>query len=441
MRRTWVIAWREYRASVRTKAFVISLVLMPVLMFGALAVPKLMRGRVDLEDKRVLVADATARLLPRLQQAAEARNRLEVIDRKTGRQVEPRFVISAAPAPVLTDAQRFELSQRIRKGELHAFAEIDPTVFEPAALPGSKPVAERSRVRLHLIAAPTGGLARWFIRATNQAVQIERLRDAGLDPLLVARATAPVAVDSLGLYTQAADGTIGSGDERSRDAAMFMPIGVVFLVFLALMMSQTMLQSTLEEKQQRIAEVLLGSVRPHELMLGKVLGSAGVSLTTMVIYLLGSAWVLHENGLSSLLRQGLLTAVLLFPVVGVLLYGAIFGAVGAACSELKDAQSYLLPVLMVLVFPVMIWWKILEEPTGTFATGLSFVPFWTPILMPLRLAATEAIPLWQPALGLAATLLTAMLMVWAGGRVFRVGLLLQGKPPRPLQLLGWILRG
>ena len=216
---------------------------------------------------------------------------------------------------------------------------------------------------------------------------------------------------------------------------------MVFLVFLALMMSQTMLQSTLEEKQQRIAEVLLGSVRPWELMLGKVLGSAGVSLTTMLIYVAGSVWMLDQYGLSSLLRQGLLTAVLVFPVVGVLLYGAIFGAVGAACSELKDAQNFVLPVLLVMLLPMMIWWKVLEEPTSAFATALSFVPMWTPILMPLRLAATEAVPLWQPIAGLVVTLLFALVAVWAGGRVFRVGLLLQGKPPRPMQLLGWILRG
>jgi ABC-2 type transport system permease protein len=439
MRRTWVIARREYRASVRSKAFVISLVLMPVLMFGALAIPKLMRGRVDVEDKKVLVADATGRLLPLLVQAAELRSRTEVLDPRTGRQVEPRFLISPAPTATLTDQQRLELSQRIREGDLHAFAEIDASVLKPAARPGSPPA--RPAVRLHLNAALGGGLSRWLRRTTSQVVQIERLRDAGLDPLLVARATAPVPVESLGLYTRSADGTIGSGDERSREAALFVPIGVVFLVFLALMMSQTMLQSTLEEKQQRIAEVLLGSVRPHELMLGKVLGSAGVSFTTMVVYLLGSAWVLHENGMSSLLRQGLLTAVLVFPVVGVLLYGSIFGAVGAACSELKDAQSYLLPVLMVLMFPLMIWWKVLEEPQSGFATALSFIPLWTPILMPLRLAATEGVPLWQPVLGLAGTLLAAIVLVWAGGRVFRVGLLLQGKPPRPLQLLGWILRG
>jgi ABC-2 type transport system permease protein len=438
MRRTWVIAAREYRASVRTKAFLVSLILMPILMGGGVLLPKLMRGRVDVEDKRIVVADGSGRLLARLLDAAERRNGTEVMDRKTGRQVEPRFFIEAAPSPTLDDQQRLELSQKIREGKLHAFAEIDRDVFTHAQLPvltGPPPV------RLHILSAPTSGLARWFTRAVNQAIQRERLQDAGLELTVVARALAPVDVGSMGLHTRNRDGTVGSGDERSHEAGFFVPIGVVFLAFLALMMSQTMLQSTLEEKQQRIAEVLLGSVRPHELMLGKVLGSAAVSLTTMAIYLAGGSWLLHENGLSGLLRQGLLAAILIFPVAGVLLYGSLFGAVGAACSELKEAQNYLLPVMMVLIFPLMVWWKVMEEPTSGFATALSFVPLWTPMLMPLRLAATEAVPLWQPIVALLATLATAAVTVWAGGRVFRVGLLLQGKPPRFTQLLGWIFRG
>ena len=219
MRRTWVIARREYRASVRSKAFVVSLVLMPVLMAGGAAIPKLMRGRVDVEDKRVVVADATGRLLPRLLEAAELRNRREVLDPATGRQVEPRFLLERRRPPRrLTDEQRLELSQRIRKGELHAFAEIDagalapgdltasckalagrrhsPTArpprnppgrparrrSAPPAAPGPAGRAGQAAVRLHLIAAPTAGLARWFARAAQQAVQRERLRDAGHRP-------------------------------------------------------------------------------------------------------------------------------------------------------------------------------------------------------------------------------------------------------------------
>ena len=250
MRSTWVIARREYRASVRTKAFLVSLVLMPVLMAGGAAIPKLMRGRVDVEDKKLVVADATGRLLPRLLEAAALRNRQEVLDPATGRQVEARFLLSAAPSPTLTDEQRLELSQRIRKGELHAFAEIDAGALAPGdlsavlkALSGSpggsgagagaaagerNPFAAgppgagagagagavaggKPTVRLHLIAAPTAGLARWFTRAAQQAVQRERLTDAGID-LMVGGALAGSGGDR-------AAGAVHAATPRGRSAA------------------------------------------------------------------------------------------------------------------------------------------------------------------------------------------------------------------------------
>jgi ABC-2 type transport system permease protein len=125
----------------------------------------------------------------------------------------------------------------------------------------------------------------------------------------------------------------------------------------------------------------------------------------------------------------------------VIIYGSVYAAVGAACSELKEAQNYLMPIILILILPVMIWFKVMEEPTGNFATILSFVPMWTPLLMPLRLAATQAIPMWQPIVGMLGALLTALVAAWAGGRVLRVGLLMQGKPPRLGQLMQWVIRG
>jgi ABC-2 type transport system permease protein len=89
----------------------------------------------------------------------------------------------------------------------------------------------------------------------------------------------------------------------------------------------------------------------------------------------------------------------------------------------------------------MVWFKVMEEPMGTFATALSFVPMWTPLMMPLRLAATQAVPLWQPVVGMLGALIAALVAAWAGGRVLRVGLLMQGKPPRLAQLVQWILHG
>jgi ABC-2 type transport system permease protein len=444
MHKTWVIAVREYRAQVRTRAFAISLVLLPVLMFGGAALPALLEGRITAEDQKVVVADATGVLFAKLLAQAEKRNEREVMAPDHSRQVEPRYLLEAAPTRTLSDAERFELSQKVRKRKLHAFVEIDATALQTPAVDvhvDDQKADAVPPVRLHLEGAPISGLRRWLSGAVNQAVHGERLRGAGLDPALVARATAPVELDTLGLFTKAPDGTITSGDERSRNASFFFPVVVVMLVFLAIMMSQTMLQNTLEEKQQRIAEVLLGSARPAELMLGKVLGSTGVSLTVIAVYLSGGVWLLMRIGMAGLLRNELLFWLLLFVVLGVLIFGSIFTAVGAACNELKEAQTYMLPVMMVLVLPLMIWFKVLEAPLSGFSTGLSFVPIWTPMLMPLRLAATEAVPLWQPVLAAVITLIAALAAIWAGGRVLRVGLLMQGKPPKLSQLVSWILRG
>jgi ABC-2 type transport system permease protein len=434
MRRIWVITRREYRANVRSKAFVISLVLMPLLMAGGAIAQQAMRGRVDVEDKRVAVVDATGVLLPALLRAAQERNDRDIFDPTTHHQVEPRFVVEAAPWPTLDDQRRLELSEEIRKRKLHAFAEIDARALATAA-------TGAPQARFHAESAMSGDLARWFARVLTQAVHEQRLRAAGLDPDLVRRTMAPLRVEPLGLYSQGKNGQLTRGDRASGVAAAVLPIGVVMVMFLAIMMSQTMLHSTLEEKQQRIAEVLLGSARPFELMAGKLLGGAATALTMVGVYLIGGATLLDRFGYRDLLRSDLVGWMVLFLVLGVIIFGSMYAAVGAACSELKEAQNYLMPMVMVLVLPLMVLTKVMEDPLGKFATGLSLVPMWTPLLMPLRLAATRAVPLWQPIVGGIGALLAAAIAAWAGGRILRVGLLLQGKAPRMSQLLEWVIRG
>src|SRR4051794_24762980 len=163
MRRIWAITRREYQANVRSKAFVISLVLMPLLMAGGAITQKAMRGRVDVEDKRLLVWDGTGILLPALIAAAEERNGKEIFD--GGRQVEPRYRIEAAPGP-LDDQRRLELSEQVRQRRLHAFAEIDAGVLAPGRTPD---------VPFHSESTMSGDLARWFTRTLNVAVQQHRL--------------------------------------------------------------------------------------------------------------------------------------------------------------------------------------------------------------------------------------------------------------------------
>jgi ABC-2 type transport system permease protein len=430
-----VIAAREYRTNVRTKAFLISLVLVPVLIGLSAAAPVFLKGRVDVEDKTIVVADGTGRALAALTAAAAARNEREVLDPKTGKKVEPRYTVVPAAAVRLDDDARVALSNDLRQRRIHAFAEIDADFF---ALPAGP---ERARARVHLDGAGGTELRRWFEARMREIAQRERFGAFGINPEVVAKASAPISIEVLGIYQRDELGRVTSASRGTRTAAMVAPVVVMFLVFMAIMMAQTMLQSTLEEKQQRIAEVLLGSVRPMELMAGKVIGSTAVSLTTMAVYLLAGLWFVHQNGYGGLIRHGIFAWALLFTALGVVIFGACFSAVGAACSELKEAQSFLMPIIMVLMVPLFVWNKLIEEPMSQFATTMSLVPLWTPLLMPLRLAASEVVPLWQPLLGVFVCVLLAVAAMWAGGRVFRVGLLLQGKPPKFAELVRWVVKG
>jgi ABC-2 type transport system permease protein len=108
---------------------------------------------------------------------------------------------------------------------------------------------------------------------------------------------------------------------------------------------------------------------------------------------------------------------------------------------MKDAQNLMMPVMLLIIFPLLIWFMILQEPNSAFAVGLSFVPTATPMLMILRMALSTNVPWWQPALGVVSVLATTLLVVWAAGRVFRIGILSQGKAPSFRELLRWIATG
>jgi len=121
-----------------------------------------------------------------------------------------------------------------------------------------------------------------------------------------------------------------------------------------------------------------------------------------------------------------------------LIFGSVFVAIGAACSDIKDSQGMMQPVMIFLLIPMFMAPVVLRQPHSTFAVIASLVPLWSPFLMLIRLAMTPPPPMWQVALSLVLTVGTAVCLVFAAGRIFRVGLLMQGKPPNLPELLRWI---
>jgi ABC-type Na+ efflux pump permease subunit len=231
--------------------------------------------------------------------------------------------------------------------------------------------------------------------------------------------------------------------ERVNEAANFLiPLACLMLMFLAIFVGASpLLQSVLEEKMARIAEVLLGSVTPFELIMGKLLGTVGMSLTMVSVYLAGGYYALHHFGYAEMFPTHLLVWFVIFMSLAVLMYGSLFSAIGAAVTDMKEAQSAMMPLIIVAMLPMFVWLNVVRSPTATFSQVASLVPFATPMLMLLRQAVPPGVPLWEPILGVVLVLLTTVICVFAAGRIFRVGILMQGKGANVAQMLKWAIRG
>ena len=191
-----MVARREYLTSVRTKAFLIMIVMAPIMMGGGLIAIALFKNQKDISDKRIVVVDRTGLLAERLKQSADARNEAAVLDEETGEQVEPRYVIeSAAPDEENPAAQRVELSSRVKNKEIAAFVEIGPEVIHPGENP------DAARVSYHAETAALDEAREWIVYPLNGHIREQRLDDAGVDEQTRLGLLDWIPVDGLGLFT------------------------------------------------------------------------------------------------------------------------------------------------------------------------------------------------------------------------------------------------
>jgi ABC-2 type transport system permease protein len=452
MHKMLVIARREYAAAVKTKSFLISIIILPILMGGGAIMQLLLKDQVDTTAKRFAVIDRTpgGQLVQTLEEAEKRRN-AEIRDATTGELTRPPFVIeSVAPsdqAPEAVQQQRFDLSERVRRGELFGFLDIGAAVLEtPSPASGPKtdnPVADPAQVRYQSNSPTYDDFRDWAAPILQNAVQEARFKRANLDTAAVRSVMQPVPVVVKGLsQIDRETGAIAEAKDENPVVSILAPAALMILMFMLIMVGGTpAMQGVVEEKMQRIAEMVLGSIRPFELMIGKLLGLMGVSLTLSALYLGAAYWAAEHYEVANLVSPGLIAWFVVFLVVAVIMYGSLFIAVGAACSDIRDTQTMLWPVMLVAMLPLFVWINVAREPTSAFSTAVSFFPFGTPMLMLLRVAVPPGIGWLQPTLGLLVMLATTVLCVYIAGRIFRVGILMQGKGASLRDLTRWIVRG
>ena len=194
----------------------------------------------------------------------------------------------------------------------------------------------------------------WLVGAVNAEVRARRCRAAGIDVSLADRLNQPMALDNLGLVERkaAAAATAGAGTPAATTSekvdpvrTVGVPVVLLFVMFMIIMSTTPqLLNSVIEEKMSKISEMLLGSVTPFELMLGKLLGNTAIAAVLAAIYVSGGYAAASYYGYGDAISAGLMAALALYLVLAILLYGSLYMAVGSACSELKDAQSLMMPV-------------------------------------------------------------------------------------------------
>lgn len=441
MRKVLTVARAEYFIAVTSKAFLVGVAMMPLFMGGAVLVQYLTKDQVDLTPRKIAVVDETGKLLDVIKQQAEIHNEQEIYE-GTGEQrsqVQAKFIVVDAspqrfaeqsePDPnVRLDAK---LSQQIKDGELFAFAIIDEGVFVPDGA---------SAVHYHSQTPSYTSLANWLRGVINAEIKRVRSRQLGLSPESVAALSMPTPVRHFGLVELNENGEASDAKEENRLLTMMIPFGGLMLMFMMIMsVAPTMLNNVLEEKMQKISEFLVSSISPFQLMLGKLLGAVCVGLTLSTIYLSAAFGLTYYFGISDAVPVSLYVWFIFFLLVALVIFGSIFSAIGAACSEIRDAQSLMTPVMLLVIIPMMCMGPILDSPSSVFAKAISLFPPATPMLMFARIAIPPGPAAWEIVLASVLTVLFAMACVWAAGKIFRIGILSQGQAPSLVKLAGWLL--
>jgi ABC-2 type transport system permease protein len=287
-------------------------------------------------------------------------------------------------------------------------------------------------------------------RIVEAVLRTERLERQGVDPELVRAASGRVSLETAKI-------TDGRLTGESGQASFMLAYVMSFLLYFALLIyGIQVMTSVIEEKTNRIMEVLASSLTPFQLMAGKVIGVGAVGVLQLAIWV-GTAMFLSANaamiaGLFNMppeaaaqmpipaISGGLLVVFLAFFLIGFFLFAAAYAAVGAMCNTVQEAQQASTVLTMVVAVGFISIFSLLNDPNGGLAKVFSLIPFFAPIVMPVRYSLTS-IPLIEVLTSLAITIATMLLIAWLAGRIYRVGILMYGKKPTLRELTHWIRTG
>lgn len=416
-----IVLKREFMERVRTRGFLLTTLLLPLFMGGLTLLPAMMstggeRTLVVVDEAPAGIADYVVRTLSRPPPAGAEDGYTYRVERVAG--------------PLA--AVREDLNRRVRAEQIDAY------LYLPAG------VVQRNQIEFRARNLSNFEVESDVRVAVSQALQAARMRAQGLDVAEVATLLRPVDVHTV----RVTDEGESAGSARSSFLLGYV-LGMMVYV-LVLLYGINVMRSVLEEKTNRIVEVIVSSMKATHLMAGKILGVGAVAVLQVSIWgLLGalgaarSDMITRRMGLPADALSGLsvdpwmLASAVAFFLLGFLLYAAIFAAVGAAVNSEQEAQQFQTVAFLPLIAPLVFLRQVISDPLGTTATALGMIPFTAPVTMPMRMAAA-GVPAWQIGVSLLTTLAAVVVVAWVAGKIYRIGILSTGKKPSLRELGHWL---
>ena len=435
MNKIGIIIAREFNERVRKKSFIITTILMPVLMLGMMAAPTLMMLFAKGETKELLVIDQSSIIVPNLEGDDE---------------------LTFAPSTLSLEQAR-----------------ANQDVFGVLWI-GEDIVDNPSNVKLYTNSSSSMSLEENISSQMERIIERERLKRYDIDNLEQIMKDVKVSVSLTNFRNDLAEE--GKDEEATSSVIAYLlglVLGMMLYMFLLIYGSMVM-TSVIEEKGSRVLDVLVSSVTPFQLMMGKILGVAAVAVTQIAIWGvlvcgIGSALLpalMPQDVMQSVeaVQAGTITSaqagidadmlsaisfatdtgrlvmmfvwLLLFLVGGFLFYSAMFAAVGSAVDSIQDANQLQTPITVPIILALILAMSVFNDPNSPLAFWGSIIPLTSPVVMMARIPFD--IPTWQIVLSLVLLYISVVATAWVAGKIYRVGIFMHGKKPSFKELLSWI---
>ncbi|HVG20086.1 MAG TPA: ABC transporter permease [Blastocatellia bacterium] len=431
MKKTWVIIKREYVVRVRTKAFLIGTIVSPLLLMALAILPGFLATRGG-GDRHITVINQSGdpQLFNAIKNKIESRGGDPEGQDRSAASLGTRYILTEKPVPQGQSVEEVISQDFSRDGNKDSDKAY--LILPPGVLDNARPEYRAKNTSDFGINS--------FRQSISAAIVERRLAKAGLDPGQINRYTDPVELERRKL------GAEGEAEEGGGEGTFIVAFIMLFFIYMSVLFyGLFVMRGVIEEKQSRIVEVVISSVKPTQMMMGKLIGIGLVGLTQVGVWALSGA-LLSMFGASMLSSRGvslpkipliLFVYFVTFFVLGYFLYATLYAMVGAMVSSEEDAQQAQMPVTLLIVVPMMLFGMVMANPNGGTSIALSLIPFFAPTLMMMRIAVINP-PVWQILLSMSIMVATILACTWLAAKIYRVGILMYGKRPSLAELGRWL---